>query len=95
MKNRLKKLIRELLKEKKGIGETEYSRKRREFGDLLMKGYEPPGGELVNFLEGLTPDGYDKLGRKVSFVERGSIFGSGARPGKLSDSGDIKKTISR
>ena len=28
-------------------------------------------GELANVLEGLTPDGYDAQGRKVSFVETG------------------------
>jgi len=28
-------------------------------------------GEIANVLEGLTPDGHDAQGRKVSFVETG------------------------
>jgi len=28
-------------------------------------------GELANMIDGLTPDGHDKRGRKVSFVETG------------------------
>lgn len=34
-------------------------------------GFEAPAGELANMIDGLTPDGYDKKGRKLSFVERG------------------------
>jgi hypothetical protein len=34
---------------------------------------ELEGGEIANMLEGLTPDGYDQKGRKVSFVERGVV----------------------
>lgn len=34
-------------------------------------GIDAPAGELANMIDGLTPDGYDKQGRKVSFVERG------------------------
>jgi len=33
-----------------------------------------PAGEIVNIIDGLTPDGYDKKGNKVSFVERGKSF---------------------
>lgn len=32
---------------------------------------EAPAGELANMIDGLTPDGYDKEGRKVSFIEQG------------------------
>jgi len=32
-------------------------------------------GELANMIEGLTPDGFDKKGRKVSFVEGGQPAG--------------------
>ncbi len=32
-------------------------------------GYDAPAGELANMIDGLTPDGYNKKGRKVSFVE--------------------------
>ena len=35
-------------------------------------------GELANMLEGLTPDGFDRMGRKVSFAEHGEpLYRSG------------------
>jgi hypothetical protein len=91
-KEKLKGLIKGLLKEKKAVELTEFERKRREFADRIMKGYSPSTGELANYIEGLTHDGYDRQGRKVSFIERGeSIFGrrsglirlSGERENKL------------
>jgi len=33
--------------------------------------FEAPAGEIANILDGLDPEGYDKSGRKVSFIERG------------------------
>lgn len=49
-------------------------------------GYDAPAGELANILDGLTPDGYDKTGKKVSFVERGDSFPEriSSKPGYIS-----------
>ena len=42
-------------------------------------------GEIVNVLEGLTPSGKDRSGRKVSFVERGTdVYGNTGRVSHLS-----------
>jgi len=71
-KDKLKGLIKGLLEEKKATEETEFERKRHEFADRCAKGYSPSPGELANFLENLTHDGYDSMGRKVSFVEQGT-----------------------
>jgi len=38
-------------------------------------------GEIANMLEGLTPSGKDKRGRKVAFVERGTDVLGGERRG--------------
>ena len=78
-RDKLKDLIKGLLKEKKAAAETEFERKRREFAALCAKGYSPSSGELCNVLEGLTPDGYNKHGVKVGFVERGTPVWGGAR----------------
>jgi len=65
--------ISEHKKQLKGMALLEWKRKRKAW----FKHYsehptsEAPAGEIVNILEGLTPDGYDKQGRKVSFVEQG------------------------
>ncbi|MBA7614373.1 hypothetical protein ES703_21637 [subsurface metagenome] len=37
-------------------------------------GLNAPAGEIANIIDGLTPDGFDKKGNKVSFVERGKSF---------------------
>jgi len=37
-------------------------------------GLSAPAGEIVNIIDGLTPDGYDKKGNKVSFVEKEKPF---------------------
>ena len=37
-------------------------------------GLNAPAGEIVNIIDGLTPDGYDKKGNKVSFVEKEKPF---------------------
>lgn len=34
-------------------------------------GLDAPAGEIANMIDGLTPEGHDKKGRKVSFVESG------------------------
>jgi len=44
---------------------------REKFAQMCKEGYEPAPGELANMIDGLTPDGYDKRGVKVSFIERG------------------------
>lgn len=72
MKTKLINSIKALLQEKKAVEVSEYERKRREFAARCAAGYEPSAGELANMLENLTPDGFDKLGRKVSFIERGT-----------------------
>jgi hypothetical protein len=72
MKDKLKDLIKDLLREKKAAGVTEFEHKRREFADRIAKGYSPSAGEMANFIEGLTADGFDKHGVKVGFVERGT-----------------------
>jgi len=82
-KDKLKNLIKGLLKEKKTTEETEFERKRREFTDRISHGYSPSAGEVANLIEGLTADGFDRLGRKVSFIEHGTpVFG---RRTKLSE----------
>lgn len=37
-------------------------------------GLNAPVGEIANIIDGLTPDGFDKKGNKVSFVETGKPF---------------------
>jgi len=92
-KERLKKAIRELFKKKKQTSEDlallSWQRKRKEFQERCLKGYEPVTGEALNMLEGLTPDGYDRNGKKIGFIETGSsIF---ARPEILKLSEESKK----
>lgn len=70
LKEKLEKLKR--ARESRSGSLKEWEKKRTEFVERCRKGESPEGGELVNFLEGLTPDGYDRKGRKVSFIERGS-----------------------
>lgn len=41
--------------------------------------YDVPAGELANMIDGLTPDGYDRTGKKVSFVEREFPRGENSR----------------
>ena len=49
-----------------------WKKKREAWTSQSSRGlYEPLAGEIANMLEGLTPDGYDRNGRKVSFVEIG------------------------
>jgi len=75
-KEKLKDLIKELLREKNAAGLTEWEKKRREFSSRCAQGYSPESGEICNVLDGLTPDGYNKHGVKVSFVEHGTpVFG--------------------
>ena len=83
-KDKLKDLIKGLLKEKAAAGLTDFERKRREFADLCAKGYSPSAGELCNYADGLSPDGYNRHGVKVGFVERGTdVFGRGKGPEKI------------
>lgn len=42
-------------------------------------------GEIANMIEGLTPDGFDKEGRKISFVETGEPYNFDSRPVRLSE----------
>jgi hypothetical protein len=70
----LRRAVKNLLRERKRAEQTEFERKRREFSERVREGYSPSAGELANILDGLTPDGYDKFGRKVSFVERDKPF---------------------
>jgi hypothetical protein len=42
---------------------------RETWAASVRAGYDPLAGEIANMLEGLTPYGRDKQGRKVSFVE--------------------------
>ena len=65
-----------------------WAKKRREFKQACSKGYSPSDGELVNMIDELTPDGYDKQGRKVSFVEDGRQFFFSKRPYLLSERRD-------
>jgi hypothetical protein len=44
-----------------------WQRKRRQAKNLSAD-------QVANMLEGLTPNGYDRDGRKVSFVETGRFF---------------------
>jgi hypothetical protein len=75
-KEELRCAIRNLLRERKRAEQTEFERKRREFSERVGRGYSPSAGELANILDGLTADGFDRLGRKVSFVERDKpVFG--------------------
>jgi hypothetical protein len=77
-REKLKDLIKRLLREKKTVGLSEYQRKRLAFAELCRAGYQPSAGEIANLLDGLTADGFDRLGCKVSFVERGeSVFAAG------------------
>ena len=71
MKEKLKEIIKGLLKDRKAAELSEFEQKRLAFADRLRKGYEAEPGEIINFLEGLSADGLDKLGRKIGFVERG------------------------
>jgi len=71
-----------VIKEKKGAVLKEktppksWEEKRK---DWIKRYSENPGlnasaGEIANIIDGLTPDGYDKKGKKVSFIERGKSF---------------------
>jgi hypothetical protein len=40
---------------------------------------EVPAGEVANMLEGLTPDGYNRKGKRASFVEEGESVGQQER----------------
>jgi hypothetical protein len=42
-------------------------------------------GELANVLDNLTPDGYDREGRKVSFIERGESMTEGPGYKRISE----------
>jgi len=80
MKEKLKDLIKGFLKEKKTVELSEFEQKRREFSERISRGYSPSTGELANFIEGLTADGYDRNGRKVTFIEKGAnVFGRRSR----------------
>jgi hypothetical protein len=72
----LRRAVKNLLAERKRAEQTEFERKRREFSERVRGGYSPSAGELANILDGLTADGFDRLGRKVSFIERDKpVFG--------------------
>lgn len=82
----LKQRLYELLKEKRARSSKEKSpklwkRKREAWIKYYAEhpGLDAPAGEVVNMLDELTPDGCDKNGKKVSFVERGKdVLGSGS-----------------
>lgn len=79
-KERLKRLKKE--RRRKGATIRTWKKERAEFAQKCKDGRSPEGGELANFMDGLTPAGYDKNGKKVSFVERGKdILGSSERIG--------------
>ena len=71
----LKKKLKQLEKDKKNrsVGYRKWEKKRKEWFEYYKKNptFEAPTGELANILDFLTPKGYDKEGRKVSFVEAG------------------------
>lgn len=77
-KNRLARLKEE--RERRGAAFRKWKREREEFAQRCKDGYSPEGGELANFIDGLTPRGFDKAGRKTSFVERGKCVFVGGRP---------------
>jgi len=82
--DKLKERVKGLLKEKQAAGLSEYERKRREFAERVQRGYSPSDGELLNFLDGMTADGFDKRGVKVGFIERGTpAYGRKARHEKI------------
>jgi hypothetical protein len=74
----IKAILRRLTEKKQSKEETSFAtwqRKRKEFQEFCLRGYESSVGELANMIDGLTPDGFDKSGKKVSFVEEGrSLF---------------------
>lgn len=53
-----------------------WEEKRKDWLEKYKKnlGLEAPAGEIANMIDGLSPDGYDKKGRRASFVERGKSF---------------------
>jgi len=62
-------------KETEGAAARKWKLKRTEFvARCKTAGYSPEGGELANFWDGLTPDGYNKEGKKVGFIEKGRVF---------------------
>ena len=65
-----------------------WTKQREEFRQAVLRGYEPMDGELANVIDGLTPDGVDRQGRKVSFVEYGRQFFFSKRPYLLSERRD-------
>ena len=69
IKNNLKKAKKE--KKSRTTAFEEWKQKRIAFSKRCAKGYSPEAGELANFMEGLTPDGYNIKGKKVNFIERG------------------------
>lgn len=83
LKERLKRLKREKESRPKSISFRKW-RKEREYWFKYYKehpGYDAPAGEIANIIDGLTPSGYNKEDRKVSFVERGGSF---TKPSRLS-----------
>jgi hypothetical protein len=78
-KEELKNRIRDLLREKRTERLSDYERKRLEFSERVKKGYEPSTAQLLNFLEGLTADGYNKLGQKVRSTTLGEPTDSASR----------------
>lgn len=76
-KKRLKRLKKE--RERRDASFRTWKRERKEFAQRCKDGHSPEAGELANFMDSLTPDGHDKNGKKVSFIEKGKdILGSGS-----------------
>jgi hypothetical protein len=51
--------------------EETWRAERAAWSAAVQSGYQAPAGEIANVMDGLTPRGVDKKGRKVSFVETG------------------------
>jgi hypothetical protein len=51
--------------------EATWKAERDAWSAASLAGHEAPAGEVCNMLEGLTPSGRNRQGRKVSFVEQG------------------------
>jgi len=71
LKERLRRLKKEKESRARGASFRKWKKERAEFTQKCREGYSPEAGELANMIDGLTPDGYNKNGKKVSFVERG------------------------
>ena len=83
MKDKIKALLKIRKQEKLSAGFQRWEKEREEFTVRLKKGHSPKDGELINFMEGLTPGGMDRNGRQVSFVEKGrSLAGEDGRIGE-------------